>query len=88
MAGDYIRLWMQESLYQTANAGVSISDTGCRRLYIRQRMQETLYQTADAGVSINQQVQETLYQTADERDSISVDAVVSISDSGCRSLYI
>ena len=32
---------MQESLYQTADAGDSI----------RQRMQETLYQTADAVVS-------------------------------------
>ena len=32
---------MQETLYQTADAGDSI----------RQRMQETLYQTADEGVS-------------------------------------
>ena len=52
---------MQESLYQTADAGDSIqtadagdslSDSGCRRLSIRQRIQETLYQTADAGDSI------------------------------------
>ena len=72
---------MQETLYQTADAevspsdsdagvtadaGVSLSDSGCRRQYtradalsIRQRMQETLYQ-------------ESLYQTADA------------SDSGCR----
>ena len=42
---------MQETLYQTADACVSPSDSGCRRLSIRQRMQETLYQTADAGVS-------------------------------------
>ena len=42
---------MQETLYQTADAGVSLSDSGCRSLFIRQRMQETLYQTADARVS-------------------------------------
>ena len=43
---------MQETLYQTADAGDSLSDSGCRRLSIRQRMQETLYQTADAGDSL------------------------------------
>ena len=63
---------MQETLYQTADAGDSPSDSGCRSLSIRQRMQETLiqtadagdYQTADAGDSIRQRMQETLYQTA------------------------
>ena len=58
------RLWMQETLYQTgdagdnqtANAGVSPFDSGCRRLSIRQQMQETLYQTADAGDSIRQRM--------------------------------
>ena len=53
---------MQETLYQTAdagefyptaNAGASLSDSGCRRLSIRQRMQETLYQTADAGDTLS-----------------------------------
>ena len=53
---------MQETLYQTADAGdtlseadaeVSLSDSGCRRHSIRQRMQETLYQPADAGVSLS-----------------------------------
>ena len=43
---------MQESLYQTADAGVSLSDSGCRSLSIRQLMQETLYQTVDAGDSL------------------------------------
>ena len=43
---------MQETLYQTADAVDSLSDSGCRRLSIRQRMQETLYQTADAGDSL------------------------------------
>ena len=42
---------MQKSLYQTADAGDTLSETGCRSLSIRQRMQETLYQTVDAGVS-------------------------------------
>ena len=51
---------MQESLYQTVDAGHSlseadvgdsVSDSGCRRLSIRQWMQETLYQIGDAGVS-------------------------------------
>ena len=40
---------MQETLYHTADAGVSLSDSGCRRLSIRYRMQESLYQTADVG---------------------------------------
>ena len=71
---------MQESLLQTADAGLTI----------RQRIQESLLQTADAGVSlsdsgyrrlsIRQLMHETLYQTADAGDSPS--------DSGCRSLSI
>ena len=44
---------MQESIYQTADAGDTLSDSGCRRFYIRQQMQETLYQTADAGDSLS-----------------------------------
>ena len=69
---------MQETLYQTADAEVSLSeavagdtpsDSGCRILSIRQRMQETHYQTADA---------EALYQTADSGDNLL--------DSGCRGL--
>ena len=43
-----MRQQMQESLYEAADAGVSLSDSGFRRLSIRQRMQETLYQTANA----------------------------------------
>ena len=46
---------MQETLYQTADAEETLSDSGCRRLSIRQRMHEV----------IRQQMQETLYQTAD-----------------------
>ena len=44
---------MQESLYQTVDAGVSSPDSGCSSLLTRQRMQETLYQTADAGDSLS-----------------------------------
>ena len=65
---------MQESLHQTADAVVSLSDSGCSSLLIRQQMKETLYQTADAEDSIRQQMQATLYQTAD--------AGVSLSDGG------
>ena len=38
-----MRQRMQESLYEAADAGVSLSDSGCRRLSIRQRMQKSLY---------------------------------------------
>ena len=48
-----IRQRMQESVYQTADADDSLSDSRCRRLSIRQRMQETLYLTANAGVSLS-----------------------------------
>ena len=65
---------MQESLHQTAIAGVSLSDSRCSRLSIIHRMQEYFHQTAIAGVSlsvaaagdsIRQRMQETLYHTAD-----------------------
>ena len=51
---------MQDTLYQTADAEFSLSDSGCRSLSIRHWMQETLYQTADARESIRQRMQETL----------------------------
>ena len=44
-----IRQQKQATLYQTADAGDSLPDSGCRRLYIRQRMQEILFHTVDAG---------------------------------------
>ena len=43
---------MQETLFQTADEEVSISDSLCWRHSIRQRMHESLFQTADAGVSL------------------------------------
>ena len=56
---------MQESLYQTANVGDTLSDSRCRRLTIRQRMQETLYHAADAGVILSDRKCRRLYQIAD-----------------------
>ena len=44
---------MQETLYQTADAEVSLSDSGCMRHSIRQRMQNYLNQTADAGGTLS-----------------------------------
>ena len=43
---------MQETLYETADAGDNLWDSGCRRHSMRQRMQETLYETADAGDNV------------------------------------
>ena len=51
-AGDTFRQRMHETLYQTVDAEVSLSDNGCMRHSIRQRMQETLYQAANAEVSL------------------------------------
>ena len=53
---------MQETLHQTTDAVVSLSDSGCRSLI--QTADAGDYQTADAGDSIRQRMQETLYQTA------------------------
>ena len=44
---------MQETLYQTADAEVSLSDSGCMRHSIRQRMQKYLYQTADVADTLS-----------------------------------
>ena len=40
--------WIQESFYQTADGGNTLSDSGCRSLSVRERMQESHYKTADA----------------------------------------
>ena len=60
---------MKYSPYQTANAGVYqtadaklfLSDSGCRTFSNGQRRQETLFETADAGLFIRQQMQDPLY---------------------------
>ena len=44
-----MRQLMQETLYETADAGDILRDTGCRRHSMWQQMQETPYQTGDAG---------------------------------------
>ena len=44
---------MQETLFQTDDTEVSLSDSGGRSLSIRQRMQKSLYKTAHAGVSLS-----------------------------------
>ena len=44
---------MQETLYKTADAGDTLSDSGYRSISIRQRMQKSLYHTSDAGVSLS-----------------------------------
>ena len=86
---------MQKSLYQTADAGdtlseadaeVSLSDIECRRHSIRQRMQETLYQPADAGVSLSDSGcrRHSVRQRMKETLYHPADAGVSLSDSRCR----
>ena len=67
---------MQETLYKTADAGDTLSDSGYGSISIRQRMQKSLYQTAVAEVSlIKQRIQKSLYHLADAKDTLS--------DSGC-----
>ena len=43
-----MRQRMLETLYETVDAGDTLTDSGCRRHSIRQLMQETLYQTGNA----------------------------------------
>ena len=45
---------MHKNLYQTADAGDSLLDSGCMSISIKQRMQEYLHQTADAGNSLSE----------------------------------
>ena len=78
-----------QKLYQTADAGDTLSDCGCISLSIRQRMQEILYKTADAELYIRQRMQEILYQTADAETLYqTAESGDTLSDSGCRSLSI
>ena len=79
---------MQETLDETADAGVFLSDSGCRSLSIRQRMLVTLLQTADVGDSIKQGMQETLSDSGCRKVYQTADAGDSLSDSGCRRLSI
>ena len=56
---------MQETLYQTADAGDTLSASGCRSLSIIQRMQETIYQTTDAGDTLSDWGCRSLSRTVD-----------------------
>ena len=47
-----MRRRMQESLYETADAGDTFSDRRCRRHSFRQEMQDSVNKTADAGLSL------------------------------------
>ena len=47
-----MRQWMQETLYETADAGDILSDRGCRSPSILHRMKDSLLQTADAPVTL------------------------------------
>ena len=61
---------MQESHFQTADAGDSLLDSRCRSSSIGQWRQDNLDQTADAGA---------LHGTADAVDSLSDDGCRSLS---------
>ena len=56
---------MQESLYQTADAGDSLSDSGCRRLYQTADAEDSLLDSGCRRLSIRQRMQEFLFQTVD-----------------------
>ena len=66
---DSIRQRMQKTLYQTGDAGISLS--------LRQQMLYSLYWTERQKHSIRQRMQETLYQKGDAGDTLS--------DRRCRS---
>ena len=69
---------MQESPYQAADAGDSLSDSGFRRLNQTVDAGESLSDSGCSSLSIRQRMQETLYQTAEEEYLFqSVDAGVS-----------
>ena len=56
---------MQETLYQTSDAGVSLLDRRCRRRSIRRVAEVSLSDNGCIKHSIQQHVQESLYQTSD-----------------------
>ena len=54
----FINEWIQESLCQTMEAGVSKLDSGWTSFYLRQRMQKFQSKTTDAVVLIRQRMQD------------------------------
>ena len=80
---------MQETLYQTADARVSLLDSGCMRLYNTVDAGDTLSDSGCRRLSIRQRMQETLsrqrmqetlYQTGNAGDTLS--------DRGCMRVSI
>ena len=78
-------------IYQTANAGPFLGDSGCRRHSIK---------PVNAGISLSdsrcsgcrtlsysQRMQETLYETVDAEVLLSDSGCRTLSDSGCRRRY-
>ena len=62
---------MQKTLYQAADAGDSLSDSGCRRLYQTEDegdARDFLLDSRCRSISIRQRMQEILHQTADAGD--------------------
>ena len=77
---------MQESLYQTADAGDSLSDAGVSAIRL---LIERLLSLISGCLPTRQRMQESLYQTADSRVSLSAASAVSLSDRdalSCRSI--
>ena len=56
---------MQETLYQTADAGDTLLYSGCRRQFNRQRMQKSPYQTTDVGDTLSDWGCRSLSRTVD-----------------------
>ena len=54
--------WMQETLYQTGDAGDTLWVSGSSSFSIRDQVQQVLYQTADAG--------DTLWDSRSRRHSM------------------
>ena len=65
-----MRQRMQETLYETGDAGDILSDRRCRRNSMRQLRQEILISIRCRRHSIRQEMQQTLYGTADAGDTL------------------
>ena len=73
---------MQEKLYKTVDAEVSLSDSECRTLSIRQRLQGSLYRISDARIYQTTNAGPFLGDNGCRRHSIIiVNAGLSLSDS-------
>ena len=73
---------MHKSLYQTADAGDTLSDARCRSLYQTEDAGDTLSDSRCRCLSIRQRMKESLYQTVDAGDTLSHSECRILSDSG------